>query len=120
MKYNGSEQSVSGLVDDSFTFGGATYTVEANVSAKGTDAGTYEMKLKPNALNTLTVVAEGTDGHIDFKLTVGEDSIEIQELCDGISEFEFDFEETEGHDTVRIKLDRISSYTPYFYELKIK
>lgn len=80
----------------------------------------YEMKLKPNALNTLTVVAEGTDGHIDFKLTVGEDSIEIQELRDGISEFEFDFEETEGHDTVRIKLDRISSYTPYFYELKIK
>ena len=72
------------------------------------------------AVAAMAVVAEGTDGHIDFKLTVGEDSIEIQELRDGISEFEFNFEETEGHDTVRIKLDRISSYTPYFYELKIK
>ncbi len=80
----------------------------------------YEMKQKPNSVNTLTVVVEGTEGNIDFKLTVGEDSVEIKEQRDGIAEFEFDFEETEGKDTVRIRLDRISGYTPYFYELKIK
>lgn len=80
----------------------------------------YEMKVRPNSPNTLTVVAEGTDGHIDFKLTVGEDSVEIKETHDGIAEFEFDFEETEGCNALRIRLDRISGYTPYFYELKIK
>ena len=41
-KYNGSEQSVIGLVNDSFTFDGAVYTVEATVGAKGTDVGTYK------------------------------------------------------------------------------
>ena len=80
----------------------------------------YEMKVKPNSLNTLVIVAEGTDGHLDFKLTVDEDSVEIHEMQDGMAEFEFDFEETEGKNAIRIRLDRISGFTPYFYELKIK
>lgn len=80
----------------------------------------YEMKVRPNSDNTLIVVAEGTDGNIDFKLTVGDESIEINQKCKGVNEFEFDFSETEGKDSIRIRLDRISPNTPYFYELKIK
>lgn len=80
----------------------------------------YEMKVRPNSDNTLIVVAEGTDGNIDFKLTVGDDSIEINQKGKGINEFEFDFSETEGKENIRIRLDRISPNTPYFYELKIK
>lgn len=78
----------------------------------------YEMKLRPNPYNTLIVVAEGTDSYIDFKLTVGDESIEISQKQKGINEF--DFCETEGKDSIRIRLDRISSSTPDFYELKIK
>ena len=50
LKYNGSEQSVTGLVDNTFTYGGKVYTVTGlTVGANGTDAGTYNTAVSGRA-----------------------------------------------------------------------
>lgn len=80
----------------------------------------YELSVKPNSENTLIISAEGEDGEVDFKLTLGDDSAEIREKCEGRNEFEFTFTETEGKDRLPIRIDRISVHTPYIYEIIIK
>lgn len=80
----------------------------------------YEIAVKPNAENTLIISVEGEDGEVDFKLTIGEDSAEIREKCDGRNEFEFTFSETEGLEKLPIRIERISAHTPFIYEIIIK
>ena len=58
-KYNGSEQSVSGLVTTTFEVEGNTYTVEGlTAEAKATDAGTYPVNV------TGTPVVKDADGNV--------------------------------------------------------
>ncbi len=80
----------------------------------------YELRVRPNAENTVTVAASGTDGVTDFKLTVGERQYEVHERGDGKREFSFVYAEDEGRESVRIRIDRISGYTPFIYEIKIR
>ena len=74
-KYDGTEKTVSGLVEDTFVIDGQTYTVEGlTAEAKGTDAGTYPANV------TGTPVVKDADGNdvtdqfsvktLDGKLTI--------------------------------------------------
>ncbi|MBM6832245.1 hypothetical protein, partial [Faecalicoccus acidiformans] len=57
-KYDGTEKSVSGLVDDTFIVEGNTYTVEGlSASGTGTNAGTYAVNV------TGTPVVKDEDGN---------------------------------------------------------
>ncbi|OUO58317.1 InlB B-repeat-containing protein [Olsenella sp. An270] len=58
VKYSGDEQSVSGIVTDTFVVEGNTYTVEGlTASAEGTDAGEYTANV------TGTAVVKDAEGH---------------------------------------------------------
>ena len=71
-------------------------------------------------VNSVTAEINGYDDVGLYIVSVGEESVEVKDEREGIAEYEFDFSETDGNSTVRIRLDRISPCTPYFYELKIK
>ena len=75
--------------------------------------------MKPNATNTLIISAAGSDGHIDFDVTIGSDQREIRCIADGRRDFTFTFD-TDGQDTLRIRIDRVTGYTPFIYEIKIE
>lgn len=77
----------------------------------------YEMKTRKGEETTLAVIAAGTDGHIDFDLTIGERKYEVRELGTGKEEFRFTF--LAADETARVRIDRVSAYTPYVYELKV-
>lgn len=77
----------------------------------------YEMKVKPNAENTVAVTVKGSDGHIDFSVTVGEQLFEVRETAEDKKTFTFSFIAGQA-DTVRVRIDRISGNTPYIYEIK--
>ena len=79
----------------------------------------YEVKARPNTENTLVVLVKGTDGQIDFSITVGEESFNISEKAAGQKEYVFKFTESAGCDFVRVRIDRISGYTPFIYEIKM-
>ena len=80
----------------------------------------YEMKVRPLCQNTITVTAKGSNGNICFKLTVNGEEFEINEAFDGKKEFTFLFDEKQGKDTADIRIDRITGFTPFIYEIKIK
>ena len=66
--YNGQEQSVSGLVSDTFTQNGKTYTVSGlTVGASGTDADTYTTTTTGTAK---VVDSKGNDVSAQFAVTV--------------------------------------------------
>ena len=77
----------------------------------------YEMKVKPNAENTVAVTVKGSDGHIDFSVTVGEQLFEVRETAEDKKTFTFSVNAGDA-DTVRVRIDRISGNTPYIYEIK--
>ena len=78
----------------------------------------YELKVKPGVMNTLVVAANGSEGHIDFDLTVGADKHEVRSLAAEKTEFTFHFHP--GNEaTIRVRIDRVTSYTPFIYEIKV-
>ena len=79
----------------------------------------YEVKVKPNAINTLIISAAGSDGHIDFDVTIGSDQREVRCIADGRKDFTFTFD-ANSQDTLRIRIDRVTGYTPFIYEIKIE
>lgn len=79
----------------------------------------YEMKVKPMAENTVTVTVKGSDGRIDFALSVDDRQFEVRDTAEGKKEYTFTFTAGES-DTVRVRLDRISGYTPFIYEIKMQ
>lgn len=79
----------------------------------------YEMAVRPNQTNTVTVTAAGDDGQLDLRITVGDEIHEISEKADGKKDISVKFAESDGKSTVRVRIDRISGYTPYIYEIKI-
>ena len=76
VKYSGDEQSVSGIVTDTFVVEGNTYTVEGlSAEAKGTDAGEYA------SVVTGTAVVKDADGNVvtdQFKVNTQAGKLTIQ------------------------------------------
>ncbi|MBQ3048481.1 MAG: hypothetical protein IJC94_00850 [Oscillospiraceae bacterium] len=80
----------------------------------------YEMKIRPLAANTVIVTAKGSSGKINFKLTVNGEEFEVKDEFNGKKQFSFTFEEKDGRAAADIQIDRITGYTPFIYEIKIK
>lgn len=80
----------------------------------------YEIKVKPNSVNTITVVAKGTDGQLDYSVTVNGVKTVVRENTREKHSTDITFTEALGESTVRVRIDRISANTPYIYVIKSK
>ena len=78
----------------------------------------YEIKVKPNVKNEIVIVAKGTDGQLDMLVDIDGEKTEIREKVEGKTKLKINF--LAKNDAARIRIDRISSYTPYVYEIKVK
>ncbi len=82
----------------------------------------YEVKVKPNAKNTFLLEMGSLTEYLDVKLTIGEETYEVREGApkQGKKQFAFTYAEKEGEDKVRIRIDRLSPYTPLVYSICVK
>ena len=78
----------------------------------------YEVRLKPNAANTIVVSASGSDGHIDFDVTIGDVRHEVRCVSSEKKDFTFIFDAAE-QPTTRVRFDRVTGYTPFIYTVKV-
>ena len=78
----------------------------------------YEVRVKPHEVNTIIVSAAGTNGHIDFDLTLGDVRHAVRATAQGRQEFSFSFEAGDQN-TLRVRFDRATGYTPFVYEVKV-
>ena len=78
----------------------------------------YEVRVKNAAANTLVVIAAGSDGHVDFDVTIGAEKHEVRTLSSGKAEYTFAFR-ADQQETVRVRFDRVTGYTPFIYEVKV-
>ncbi len=80
----------------------------------------YEVKVKPNETNKLIIELGSLTEHLDAKITAGSQEFFVNEQApNGVKEFTFEFNNG-NDDKLRIRIDRISPYTPQVYSIKIK
>jgi len=79
----------------------------------------YEIKLVPYEENTIKFTASNPQGRISLTVTIGEKTYTIDEKADGKKEITLGFMENKGNDSIRIRFDRNSKYTPYIYNVKV-
>ena len=80
----------------------------------------YLIKVKKNSQNKITVSAKGENGNIDFCLDLDGTAHEIHEKSAALTDIEIDYNETEGKEYIRLRIDRISADTPFVYTIKVK
>ncbi len=78
----------------------------------------YEIKVKPDAENEIVIVAKGSDGQLDMSVDIDGEKRVIRQAADGKTEVKLAY--YAKNQTARIRIDRISGYTPYVYEIKVK
>ena len=79
----------------------------------------YEVAVKANVTNTIRVLMGSSGEQLDVAVDIGGQKHTIHEQIDGTKEYCFDYEKTEGKDTVRIRFDKISGYTPCIFWIKV-
>lgn len=80
----------------------------------------YEIKLAPNRKNIICVTAGGESDNLRMIITIGEEKHAVEEKICGKKELSFVYNETEGKDSVRIRIDRASAHTPYVFSITVK
>ncbi len=82
----------------------------------------YEVKVAPNAENTFLLEMGSLTECLDVKITIGNAEYVVREEAPkgGKKQFAFVYAETKGADKVRIRIDRISPYTPLVYTICVK
>lgn len=80
----------------------------------------YEIKVVPNGKNIICVTAGGESDELGLLVTIGEEEHLIQEHVKGKKELFFIYHEKEGKDSVRIRVDRANSNTPYVFSITVK
>ncbi len=78
----------------------------------------YEIKVKPNAENEITVVAKGSDGRLNMSVDIDGQKFVVRQEIGGKTPITVKYYATA--ETARIRIDRISAYTPYVYEIKVR
>lgn len=79
----------------------------------------YEIKIKPNEKNIIMLEVGSLGDYIDFKVAIEDERYEFSKKNTGDEMFMINFNETRGKDKVRIRVDRISSYTPLIYKILV-
>ena len=80
----------------------------------------YELKVTPNAQNTIQVMLESVDDELDVCVTIGGCEHRISEKGVGRKVYRFVYAEEKGLPFVRIRFDKISGHTPCVFWMKVK
>lgn len=75
----------------------------------------YEIKILPNSLNTISVVASGSEDIIDFTIRIGNLTYTVHDTHSEKKEYHFQYRESSGLESIRIRIDRMSEHTPFIY-----
>ena len=78
----------------------------------------YEIKVKPNVENEITIVAKGSNGRLDMSVDIGGDITRISRSVEGKTQVKIGY--FAKSEVARIRIDRISANTPFIYEIKVK
>lgn len=78
----------------------------------------YLLKTKPNEENEITVVAKGSNGNLEMSVDIEGEKTVYCKRTDIKEEIKIKY--FAKNTTARIRIDRISSYTPFIYEIKVK
>lgn len=79
----------------------------------------YEVLVKPKAENKIKLIMSGSNGPLNICVTIEGIKYCIQSDNPDRCEYEICYYETEGKDTVRIRFDKISKYTPCVFAIKV-
>ncbi len=81
----------------------------------------YDLRVKPNAENTITVTARGWDSdNVDFSVTVGDEKTVCRKVSAEKTEFTVKYTEREGRDKMTVRFDRITEFAPVIYTVEVK
>ena len=80
----------------------------------------YEIKIAANSENTICVTAGSESDTLSIIVTIGDDEHIVEEKVYGKKELLFTYKETEGKNTVRIRIDRNCADTPYIYSITVR
>ncbi len=83
----------------------------------------YEVKVKPNAKNQIVVELGSLTENLDVMISVLDldKTFTVKEKSpNGVKAFTFEFDNATDKQSVRVRIDRISPYTPQIYSIKIK
>ncbi len=81
----------------------------------------YEVKIRPNAKNTLAVELGSLTDHLDVSISVFDKVFTLKEKAPKkIKKYVFEFENSTDAEAARVRIDRISPYTPQVYSIKVK
>lgn len=78
----------------------------------------YSISLRPERENVILIEASGSNGSIDFDLTLHNAVYKIREHAEGKKVFSFTLPESKEK-TARIRFDRVSVNTPFIYTIKV-
>lgn len=109
-----------------------TYVTENGVCRiPGTDRGrafstvnahgwfSYEITITPYAENKIVLLARGSDGNIHYSVDVNGETTLVREKSADAKETVVCYKEERGETIARIRIDRISSFTPFIYTIKV-
>lgn len=77
----------------------------------------YEMKVKPDVENVLTIKGKGEDGSFNIDLIINDEMARYKNSGEGFVEIEHRFTPKEGQDIVTVRIDRNSDSLPFIYTL---
>ncbi len=80
----------------------------------------YEVVVKPKQKNIFLLEMGSLMEKLEIRITIGDTTYEVKETAPkGKKIFRFVYEEKEGANSVRIRVDRISPYTPLVYSIRV-
>ena len=78
----------------------------------------YEIKVRPNALNVIEVELASESPRLDVKITLDDKETIIKQELEGRKTVKLNYQST--NDVVRIRFDRLTAYTPCIHSIKVK
>ncbi len=81
----------------------------------------YDVRVKPNAENTVIVSAKGWDSdNVELSVTVGGEKNVFRTVSDKKTDLIIKYNETSGNDKVTVRIDRITENMPVVYTIVVK
>ena len=78
----------------------------------------YEIKVKPNVENIIEIIAKGSDGQLDMSVDIDGKKTIFQEKAEDKIKVQIPYYARSR--AIRIRIDRISAYTPFVYEILVR
>lgn len=78
----------------------------------------YEIEVQKDKENDIEIVAKGSEGFLDMMVDIDGKKFEVHRCVEGKTIVNFLYQSQKAN--VRIRIDRVSKYTPYIYEIRVK